>query len=181
MIREFGLKFTDIILGVILGLGFQWWPALSEPWQYLAFVFVYLNLIDFWIDYTPALKRFPLKNEIDVFIHTLIFFAMFFLIYTTQGSIVYFFGSYLLYRIGDIIWITRVIKTFRPPARDMVFWKTWLRQDAVEVLVVVACSAIAMTTSVSPLVLIVVFILARVLTRIYSSVAYQKVYYDETK
>lgn len=73
MIRDFGVKFVDIVLGVILGLGFQWWPMLHEPWQYVAFVFVYLNLIDFWIDYTPAMKKYPLKSEIDVFIHTFLF------------------------------------------------------------------------------------------------------------
>ena len=42
--KDFSLKFIDIMIGVVLGLGFQWWPLLQEPWQYVAFIFVYLNI-----------------------------------------------------------------------------------------------------------------------------------------
>ena len=38
------------MVGVVLGLGFQWWPLLKEPWQYTAFIFVYLDIVDYWID-----------------------------------------------------------------------------------------------------------------------------------
>ena len=43
----FGPKFMDVMVGVVLGLGFQWWPDLREPWQFLAFVLVYLIFVAF--------------------------------------------------------------------------------------------------------------------------------------
>jgi len=33
MLKNFSLKFVDIMVGIVLGLGFQWWPELHEPWQ----------------------------------------------------------------------------------------------------------------------------------------------------
>src|SRR3989338_7383404 len=102
MSERFSLKFIDIMIGVILGLGFQWWAELNLTWQYIAFVFVYLNLIDYWIDYAPTLKKYPFKNQLDIFLHTAIIFAMFFLVYTPQKSIQIFLLAFIFYRLTDI-------------------------------------------------------------------------------
>ena len=97
--KGFALKFLDIMIGIILGLGFQWWPNLVESWQYIAFIFVYLDIIDYWIDFLPALRKFPPEAELDWFLEVGIMFFLFLFIYTTQTTIGYFLWSFFGFRI----------------------------------------------------------------------------------
>ena len=129
--QKFQLKFIDIMVGVVLSLGFQWWPELNHPWQFIAFAFVYINLIDYWIDYNPTAKKYSLKLEIDVLLHTLIIFGMFLLIFATQKDIIYFFSSFIFFRIADILWLWRIKREHKIPSGDLVFFNTWLRFDMI--------------------------------------------------
>src|SRR5687768_14211625 len=97
--KNFSLKFIDIMIGIVLGLGFQWWIILQQPWQYIAFVFVYFDIVDNWIDYSHSLKKFPPKREIDVFLDLSIMFVFFLYIYTTQLTIVYFLITFIVFKV----------------------------------------------------------------------------------
>lgn len=176
MLKDFSLKFIDVMMGVVLGVGFQWWPDLHEPWQYIAFAFVYLNLVDYWIDYSPALKKYPLKREIDVILHTFIFFSIFYLIFSTRQTIQAVFIGYALYRAADIVWIWRMKQEAHPTSNDRIFLNTWIIQDIAEITGIgILALLIPLFT---PLTLILIFIVFRLAARIFSSVRYKKIYYD---
>lgn len=177
ILRDFSLKYIDIMIGVILGVGFQWWPDLREPWQYLAFIFIYLNLVDYWVDYSPTVKKFPLKNEIDVVLHTFIFFTMFLLIYYAKTTITLFFVSFILYRIGDLFWIYRMKKDYSPNPANLLFMNTWQFFNCIEIALTLLLIASNRLLFISPLVLIIVFIIGRTTTRILASLRYHNVYY----
>ena len=132
MLKDFSLKFVDVMIGVVLGVGFQWWPELHDFWQHVAFLFIYLNLVDFWIDYSPTLKKFPIKREFDVIIHTFLVFLMFYMIYSVTLSIQHIFISYGIFRLLDILWIHRMRKGYPVSESDMKFLSGWNRQDIKE-------------------------------------------------
>lgn len=178
MLKTFGLKFIDIMLGIILGLGFQWWPDLVHAWQIIAFVFIYLNLVDYWIDYSPTLKKFPLAGQFDVITHTFLIFGMFFMVYTTQKSVPVFLLSFVFFRLIDIIWLWRIEKVHKPAPHDERFIKTWIRQDFYEILSCIVLIILSILTKASPLLIILVFIGARVGLRAFSSVSYKKLYFS---
>ena len=119
-INEFSIKFIDIMIGVILGLGFQWWPNLSEPWQYAAFILVYIDVIDYWIDYAPSLKKFPPKFELDLLLDVAIMFTLFLYIYATQQSIVYFLVAFVVLRLLDSFWLLRANREY-PTHGEKIF------------------------------------------------------------
>ena len=175
---KFQLKFIDIMVGVVLGLGFQWWPELREPWQYIAFVFAYLNLIDYWIDYNPIAKRYPLRHELtEVLIHTLIIFGMFLLVFGSQKTLPYFLYSFAFYRLADILWIWRMKKEHTIPHHDMIFMNTWHVYDAVEMFSAIAIGFAAAHNVLGPTSALLIFIVIRVATRIASSTHYKKVFF----
>ncbi|MFH0987813.1 MAG: hypothetical protein V1763_00390 [Parcubacteria group bacterium] len=176
--QVFGLKFVDVMVGIVLGLGFQWWPDLHEPWQYIAFVFIYLNLIDYWVDYSPALKKFPPRRELDLITHIFIMFMMFLLVYSTRGTIAFMFLTFTVYRIVDICWLYSIKREHQLDSSDKVYVNTWLKFDFMEslfsVILFFICQSFA---SFSPLWALSVFILLRVATRILSSVSYRRVFF----
>jgi hypothetical protein len=178
VLKDFSLKFIDVMIGVVLGVGFQWWPDLKELWQYLAFVFVYLNLIDYWIDYSPTIKKFPLKREMDVIIHTFIIFSMFFLIYNTRGSLTGFLGAFIFYRILDIIWIGRMKTAYKSTAYDQRFLNAWSISDISEAASALILLIISRALGGNPLYYLLIFIAARIISRILASWRYQKAYYS---
>jgi len=178
MLKNFGLKFVDIMLGVILGLGFQWWPQLHETWQYIAFIFVYLNLIDYWIDYSPAVRQYPFKNQYDVVLHTFIIFSMFFIIYSTLSTIFWFFLAWVFYRLADFLWLWTMKREYRPSAADLKYINTWILSDTAEALLALFLFYIYFSLTVEPLVLLIIFIVLRLLSRVLSSVRYKKFFYE---
>ncbi|MFH1597809.1 MAG: hypothetical protein ABIB97_01900 [Patescibacteria group bacterium] len=178
VLRNFSIKFVDIMIGVVLGVGFQWWPDLKEVWQYLAFLFVYLNLIDYWIDYSPTIKKFPLKRELDVILHTFIIFSMFFLIFNTSNSLSAFLLAFVLYRILDIVWIWRMKTVYRASAYDKKFLNSWGLQDIYEVAFTLLLLLAFWMWKGQPLYYLLIFIALRVLTRIMASLRYKKIYYS---
>ncbi|HEY4506121.1 MAG TPA: hypothetical protein VJJ24_01585 [Candidatus Paceibacterota bacterium] len=179
VLKDFGIKFVDIVAGVVLGLGFSWWPNLHESWQYIAFVFVYLNLIDYWIDYAPTLRKFPLKREVDVVIHTLIMFGMFALVYTTQLTTAHFMGAFILFRVADLMWLLRIKREYRPGTSDSKFIHAWISCGMVELVFSIVILITSLTTSAfSPLGLLIVFIFLRLLSRLYASWAYKSTYFS---
>lgn len=175
--KNFSLKFLDIMMGLVLGLGFQWWTSLKEPWQYIAFLFVYLDIVDYWIDYGPSLKKFPPKREIDVFLDVAIMFSLFLYIYSTQLTIVYFINSFILLRVLDLLWLLSSKKEYQPVGTDGKFINTWLRFDLVEVVVSLLFVALAINLAFSSLTLIIFFIIFRVIMRILASLQYKKVHF----
>lgn len=177
-LHQFGMKFIDVMIGIVLGLGFQWWPDLEHPWQYLAFIFVYLNLVDYWIDYGPTLKKYPLKREIDVILHTFLVFTMFFLIISTLQTVTYFLLAFILYRVGDLIWIYRMRKEFHIPVADRPFFTTWTLFDCTEILGALILFGLLHVIAIDPLVAFLVFATLRITTRVLASVRYQQFYFS---
>lgn len=175
--EKFQLKFIDVMVAVVLGLGFSWWPELNEPWQYLAFIFAYLNLVDYWVDYNPTAKKYSLKLEVDVVLHTLIIFGMFLLVFATQKSLSYFLLSFVFYRVADILWLWFIKAKHKRLAGDLVFINTWLFSDIVEALVALGFGWLAFNESFTPLYLLIAFVVIRIFTRLISSARYKKIFY----
>jgi hypothetical protein len=175
--KNFSLKFIDIMIGIVLGLGFQWWPVLQHPWQYIAFVFAYLDIVDNWIDYGPSLKKFPPKREIDVFLDLGIMFVFFLYIYSTQLTIVYFFGTFIIFKILDYFWLWSSEMEYKPTGLDKVFVETWMRLNVFEAIVSGILISIFLLFSLQSLTILVIFIIFRIATRIWASLRYKKVHF----
>ncbi|MBU1890274.1 hypothetical protein KJ782_02155 [Patescibacteria group bacterium] len=179
VLKDFSLKFIDVMLGIVLGLGFQWWPDLIEPWQYIAFIFVYINLVDYWIDYSPTIKKFPLKREVDVLLHTFIIFSMFYLVFTTQSeSITTFLFAFIIYRVFDVTWIWRMSSEYNPNNYDKRFLSSWNLFDWIEIAFTATLAILVYFLSVNYLLIIMLFILLRITTRIMASLRYKAVYFS---
>lgn len=176
-LREFSLKFADIMIGIVLGLGFQWWPELHQPWQYVAFIFVYLNLIDYWIDYSPVLKRYPFKREVDVVLHFIIIFMMFYLVYATQRTVGILLLAFAIYRIVDLLWLWRLHKSYTATPSDEMFLKNWQRYEIIEAFAALLLAGASAVSSASSLTILSVFIVIRLTTRIMASYSYRSVYF----
>ena len=164
------------MIGVILGLGFQWWTELKEPWQFAAFIFVYLDIVDFWIDYGPALKKFPPKKELDVFLDLAICFSLFLYIYSTQHSVIYFIMAFGLLRIFDFIWLYSSRAEYKPAGFDKKYLDTWMLIDGIEVAISAVIILLSSLFNFSPLIVLLVFIATRIAMRIFASISYKKVY-----
>lgn len=177
MIRDFSLKFIDIMIGVILGLGFQWWPNLHEAWQYIAFIFVYIDIVDYWIDYEPALKKFPPRNEIELLLDVGIMFSLFLFIYATQLSILYFLVSFILFRVVDTLWLVRVKFQYQPTHTDKVFVDTWTRFNVIEIAAALLMAILVPAFSIEALPILIGFIVFRTFMRVLASFQYKKVHF----
>lgn len=175
--KEFSSKLLDIMIGVILGLGFQWWPDLKEPWQFIAFVIVYLLIIDYWIDTASALKKFPPKRELDIIIDVALMFSFFLFIYSTKNTITYFLFAFILFRALDIIWIFRAKSEYKILNHDALVMNTWLLSDAVDVAMASALLAVDYYQKPLELVLLGVFIAFWLVIRILSSFRYKRVFF----
>ena len=176
--KDFSLKFLDIMIGLVLGLGFQWWPQLDKPWQYLAFVFVYLDIIDHWIDYGPTLRKFPPKREVDILLNVAIMFTFFFYIYTTQLDIIYFLASFVAFRLLDFLWLLRSKYEYKPVGSDKTYVHMWLVYDALEMVMTGGLiAATFLFPAVSSLSLIFIYVVVRILIRITASWEYKKIHF----
>lgn len=177
-LKNFSLKFLDIMIGLVLGLGFQWWTSLGDTWQYVAFVFVYLDIVDYWIDYGPSLQKFPPKREIDIMLDVAIMFSLFLYIYSTQLTILYFLGSFVFLRILDFLWLLSSKIEYKPTGTDKVFVDTWLYSDVVEALVAIALIIFSNGQAYSPLSILITFIVIRVIVRVMASIRYKKIHFS---
>src|SRR3989338_7245142 len=175
--KNFSIKFIDIMVGVVLGLGFQWWPLLKEPWQYAAFIFVYLDIVDYWIDYSPSLKRFPPKSEIDVMLDVGIMFSLFLYIYATQLTLVYFLAAFVVFKVLDYLWLLSSKYEYHPTGAEKLFVDTWLAFNLVEAIVAIILIVVMLSVAVPELMFLLVFIAFRVIMRIFASVKYKKVHF----
>lgn len=175
--KDFGLKFIDIMIGVILGLGFNWWPNLKETWQYAAFIFAYLDIVDYWIDYSPSLKKFPPKREVDLILDVAIMFSLFLYIYSAQLAIFNFLAYFILWRAIDLLWLLRAKYQHKLENRDRLFVDTWIAFDAVEITVAASLIFLNYATIFTSLTIIAIFVLARIAIRILASFRYKKVYF----
>lgn len=176
-LQDFSTKFVDIMIGIVLGLGFQWFPELHEPWQYIAFIFVYLNLIDYWIDYSPVVKKYPFKREFDVILHFGIIFMMFFLVYATKLSIGAVLISFIVYRLLDLVWIWRLRNYYGLSSKDQVYVNTWGKFEVLEIIGVLMLLGFNWLFVFSPLSILIGFILLRTALRVLASANYQTIYY----
>ena len=175
------LKFIDIMVGVILGLGFQWWPSLVEPWQYLAFIFAYVDIVDYWIDYSPSLKKYPPKKEFDIFIDMVIMFSIFLYVYSTQLTIERFLLAYVLFSIVDIIWLYRAQYEHAPnrmasKKKEHAFLATWLKFNTIQAGYTLGLVIFSLFVPVASFALLSVFVVLRIVTRVLASLGYKKVY-----
>ena len=165
------------MIGVILGLGFQWWPNLQEPWQYLAFIFVYLSIIDYWIDTAAALKKYPPKRELDLMLDIAILFLLFLYIYATQRTVLYLLGVFTIARALDALWVLRVLSEYHPLPADGKVFVTWLRQMIFEILFALALIGTTFLWPLGALITLLPFIGFRVAMRVFASFRYKKVYF----
>ncbi len=176
--KDFSIKFIDILIGMVLGLGFQWWPSLQQPWQYLAFIFVYVDIVDYWIDYAPSLKKFPPKREIDIILDMGIMFALFLYIYSTsQMTVEYFLGTFILFRILDFLWLLSSKSEYKPKGDDALFVNTWLKLNLTEALITGLIIVVAIAVPIPPFAVVVGFIIFRIITRIFASWKYKKIHF----
>lgn len=176
-IKDFSLKFIDIMVGIVLGLGFQWWPSLIQPWQYIAFIFVYLDIVDYWIDYGPSLKKFPPKREIDVLLDVSIMFSLFLYIYTTQSSIIYFLGAFVVFKVLDFFWLVSSRREYNPVGTDLIFVDTWMYFNLMEIITAIIIILLFYVHVFNALLALIVFIIARVIFRIIASYKYKRVHF----
>jgi hypothetical protein len=175
--EKFSAKFIDIMIGVVLGLGFQWLPILHAPWQITAFIFAYIDIVDYWIDYGPALKKFPPKREVDVLLDVAIVLAIFLYIYTTQVGIIAFLGAFILFRLFDYLWLLSSKYEFSPTGTVKKYVDTWLMLDLIEIGVTAVLVWFTAVLSFNPLPILVVYIIFRLLTRVFASLRYRKSYF----
>ncbi len=166
------------MVGVVLGLGFQWWPLLQEPWQYVAFVFAYLDVVDYWIDYSPSLKKFPPKREIDVLLDIGIVFTLFLYIYATLISITYFLTAFVALKVLDYFWLLSSKYEYQPAGTDKLFVDTWLRFNLIEVCITIILIGLAFIIPISHLIILAIFIVFRLIMRILASWQYKKVHFS---
>jgi hypothetical protein len=164
------------MVGIVLGLGFQWWPALTQPWQYIAFIFVYMDIIDYWIDYSPSLKRFPPKRELDVMLDVAIMFTLFLYIYTTQLSIIYFLTAFIIFKIFDLFWLVRARIEYHPSASKDMFLQTWITINTIESALTAGLIVATTHFTFNPITTLIIFIATRLLLRICASLQYKKIH-----
>lgn len=175
--KNFSLKFIDIMIGIVLGLGFQWWIFLQHPWQYIAFIFVYLDIVDNWIDYSPSLKKFPPKREIDVFLDLSIMFSFFLYIYSTQLTITYFLTTFIIFKILDYFWLWSSEREYKPTGIDKLFLDTWMRFNIFEAIITGILIVVTLLFSIQPLIILITFITIRIFTRVLASLRYKKIHF----
>jgi len=165
------------MVGIVLGLGFQWWPELHEPWQYIAFIFVYFDVVDYWIEYSPSLKKWPPKREVDVMLDIAIMFSLFLYIYSTQLSIFYFLASCILIRVFDYFWLLSSKIEFRPTGIDKTYMDTWLKLNLVLAFSTLAILAVTYYLSLPSLTTLFLYMITRLLLRVIASFQYKKVHF----
>jgi len=175
--KSFSLKFIDILIGIVLGLGFQWWPILQYPWQYIAFIFAYFDIVDYWIDYSPSLKKFPPKREIDVMLDIAIMFVLFLYIYATQLTTTYFLTVFIIWRVLDYLWLLSSKHEYHPTGTDKLFVDTWMRFNLIEAAISLCLIGGAVLFHIQALTIIIVFIAIRIIVRVLASLRYKKVHF----
>ncbi len=176
--KNFSLKFIDILIGMVLGLGFQWWPLLQYPWQYAAFIFAYFDIVDYWIDYSPSLKKFPPKKEIDVMLDVVIMFTLFLYIYSTQLTAVYFLTVFIAWRILDYLWLWSSKKEYFPTGTDKIFVDTWMQFNLLEAVIAAILIGATAIFEIESLAIIIAFIVFRIIVRVLASLRYKKVHFS---
>ena len=176
--KNFSLKFVDIMIAVVLGLGFQWWTSLKEPWQYIAFIFVYLDIVDYWIDYSPSLKKFPPKKEIDVMLDVFIMFSLFLYIYSAQLTIMYFLGAFILFKILDYFWLLSSKLEYKPIGLDGLFIETWLKLNLIEVIATGLLIGFCLLTNLPSIIILISYITIRIIIRVIASLKYKKIHFS---
>lgn len=172
------IKLVDIMIGVVLGLGFQWWPSLHEPWQYVAFIFVYFDLVDYWIDYSTSLKRLPPRRELTILLDIAVIFTMFLYIYATQLSILEFLAAFIAFKVVDTFCLIRARVEHHPSKHDRHFVRAWIWSNLFEV---VGTGALIAWTYHEPLtapIMLGIFIALRLATRVWASLQYKEVYFS---
>ncbi len=177
-VKNFSIKFIDIMIGIVLGLGFQWWPALTQPWQYIAFIFVYIDIIDYWIDYAASRKKFPSKREVDIILDIAVMFALFLYIYSTQVTVNYFLISYLTLSVFDLLSIVRTRSQHQLGGAGRDFFGAYLMVDIANVIICGTLALAATSFSLEPLTTLMIFIGARVMMRILASIKHKHVFFE---
>ncbi len=165
------------MIGIVLGLGFQWWPELHSPWQYVAFIFVYIDIADYWIDYSLSLKKFPPKREIDVMLDLSLMFALFLYIYVTQLSFADFLLAFIAFKVLDYFWLLSSKHEYHPTGIDKVFVDTWIKFNLIEALLAAILVVVSYVFLVQPLFLLLIFIVFRICIRILASFQYKKIHF----
>ncbi|TSC82560.1 MAG: hypothetical protein G01um101420_227 [Parcubacteria group bacterium Gr01-1014_20] len=165
------------MIGIVLGLGFQWWPDLKESWQYIAFIFVYLSIIDYWVDTSAANKKYPPKKELDLIIDVAIMFTLFLLIYSSLQTISYLLITFIVFRIFDSFWIVRRLREHGTELSNRRIFHTWLKSNIIDVITALILIVLSYNNFIPPLTALIAFILFRITLRIVASVYYKKVYF----
>ena len=164
------------MVGVVLGLGFQLCLTLHQPWQFVAFIFAYIDIIDYWIDYGPSLKRFPPKKEWDILLDVGIVFSLFLYIYSTQINVIYFLGAFILLRVLDFFWLLSSKVEYQTSGTDKIFVATWLRFDLIEAFFALALIGVSYFFAFPAIIILAIYVPFRFLIRILASLRYRKAY-----
>lgn len=174
--KNFSIKFIDIMIGVVMGIGFQYVQELHEPWQFLAFLYVYIALIDYWIDYGPLLKKFPPKKELNVIIDIAVVFALFLFIFSVKYSIVYVIGAFIFLRVLDFVWLFVAKKSYKPTGKDLVYVDAYMIVDVVDCILAAVLIGSINLFSISSLFALFLLVCINLSMRIFASVKYKKAF-----
>ncbi len=164
------------MIGIVLGLGFQWWPDLKEPWQYIAFIFAYLSIVDYWVDTSAALKKYPPKKELDLILDIGIMFTLFLLIYASLKTVPYLLTTFVVFRTFDSLWIIRRTHEHADMADKHIF-NVWLKFNTIEALLAIVLIVLSLSHLLPPLSALLIFIILRIVSRVATSFRYKKVYF----
>lgn len=174
--NHFSVKFIDLMFGLVLGLGFQWWVGFSYLWQYIAFIFAYIDIVDYWVDYSTQVKKF-MRREIDLILDTAIMFLLFLYIYYIQVGIIYFLVAFVLIRVVDTIGFFRTVSYDLPTRSERLFLNTWAIYGAIEIaLTLIIMGIYKYLLILSDLQALLIFIGMRVAIRFLISHKYKSFY-----
>jgi hypothetical protein len=166
------------MISIVLGLGFQWWVELREPWQYIAFIFAYIDIVDYWIDFSGMAKSLPPKKELGLMIDVGLMFSLFAYIYTAQTTIIYFLLSFILFRVLDFCSLLSLKREHHPKGSHLIFANTWLKINFFEIVFSFGIILYGQYSVVTSLVSLFVFIIFRIITRVVSVMRYKHVHFS---
>ncbi len=170
------LKFVDLMVGIVLGAGFLWVTNFHQPWQYLAFLFVYLDILDYWLDHSSAQAKFPSKRIFDLVLTILTVLAIFSYTFTIQFGLWPLLLAFGLFKFFDFIWLIRVEKQHRPHGEEKMFVNSWIICDILEVGFALAMIILLLQISIQPMTLLIIFIIFRVLVWLLATQSHKKLF-----
>ena len=85
-------------------------------------------------------------------------------------------SSFIFLKVLDYFWLLSSKYEFRPTGFDRIFVNAWLKYNLVESILTVALIALTAYLALSALYSLVLFIVFRIIVRIFASLEYKKIH-----